>query len=95
MEGMSRASHLIERAWHNNRGGHRELTDSLIKDGVWDVYNNFYLGNGAERCAAKYGLTRAEVDNFALESYRRARKAITTDTFKYEIVSVDTSHGNS
>jgi acetyl-CoA C-acetyltransferase len=62
---------------------------------VWDVYHNLHLGTCAERCAAKYGLTRAEVDDFALESYRRAREAITTGIFKHEIVSVDRSHGNS
>ena len=94
MESMSRAPYLLERAWHDNRAGHIELPDSLIKDGVWDVYNNSHMGNIAERCAAKYELTRVEVDDFALESYRRARKAITTGIFKREIVSVDTSHGN-
>jgi len=95
MESMSRTPYLLERAGLSDRAGHKELADSLIKDGVWDVYNNLHMGTCAERCAAKYGLTRAEVDDFALESYRRAREAITTGIFKDEIVSVDTSHGNS
>jgi acetyl-CoA C-acetyltransferase len=63
--------------------------DSLIKDGLWDVYNNFHMGDGGELCAAKYRLTRREVDDFALESYRRAQEAIATGTFKQEIVPVD------
>jgi acetyl-CoA C-acetyltransferase len=63
--------------------------DSLVKDGLWDVYNNFHMGHGGELCAAKYRLTRRELDDFALESYRRAQAAIATGTFKREIVPVD------
>ena len=63
--------------------------DSLVKDGLWDVYNNFHMGHGGELCAAKYRLTRRELDDFALESYRRAQAAIATGIFKREIVPVD------
>jgi acetyl-CoA C-acetyltransferase len=63
--------------------------DSLVKDGLWDVYNNFHMGDGGELCAAKYSLTRREVDDFALESYRRAQEAVATGTFKREIAPVD------
>ena len=89
MESMSRAPYLLEKARQGYRLGHGELTDSLIKDGLWDVYNNFHMGHGGELCAAKYRLTRAEVDDFALESYRRAREAIVAGTFKREIVPVE------
>jgi len=89
MESMSRAPYLLEKARQGYRLGHGELTDSLIKDGLWDVYNNFHMGHGGERCAAKYRLTRTEVDDFALESYRRAREAIAAGTFKREIVPVE------
>jgi len=89
MENRSRAPYLLEKARQGYRLGHAELVDSLIKDGLWDVYNNFHMGTGGERCAAKYQLTREEVDDFALESYRRAREAIATGTFKREIVQVD------
>jgi len=89
MESMSRAPYLLEKARQGYRLGHGELTDSLIKDGLWDVYNNFHMGHGGELCAAKYRLTRTEVDDFALESYRRAREAIATGTFKREIVPVE------
>lgn len=89
MESMTRAPYLLEKARQGYRLGHGELTDSLIKDGLWDVYNNFHMGDGGELCAKTYGLTRAELDDFALESYRRAREAIATGAFKREIVGVE------
>ena len=89
MENMTRAPYLLEKARQGYRLGHAELVDSLVKDGLWDVYNNFHMGKGGELCAAKYRLTRNELDDFALESYRRAREAIALGTFKREIVPVD------
>lgn len=89
MENMTRAPYLLEKARQGYRLGHAELVDSLVKDGLWDVYNNFHMGHGGELCASKYRLTRRELDDFALESYRRAQEAIATRTFKREIVPVD------
>jgi acetyl-CoA C-acetyltransferase len=89
MESMTRAPFLLEKARQGYRLGHGELTDSLIKDGLWDVYNQFHMGNAGELCAAKYQLSRQEVDDFALESYARAREAIATGAFKREIVPVE------
>lgn len=89
MENMTRAPYLLEKARQGYRLGHAELVDSLVKDGLWDVYNNFHMGNGGELCAAKYRLTRKELDDFALESYRRAREAIATGIFTREIVPVE------
>jgi acetyl-CoA C-acetyltransferase len=89
MENMTRAPYLLEKARQGYRLGHAELVDSLVKDGLWDVYNNFHMGQGGELCAAKYRLTRREIDDFALESYRRAQEAIATGTFKREIIPVD------
>ena len=89
MENMTRAPYLLEKARQGYRLGHAELVDSLVKDGLWDVYNNFHMGHGGELCAAKYRLTRIELDDFALESYRRAQEAIATGIFKREIVPVD------
>jgi acetyl-CoA C-acetyltransferase len=89
MENMTRAPYLLEKARQGYRLGHAELVDSLVKDGLWDVYNNFHMGHGGELCAAKYQLTRNELDDFALESYRRAREAVAMGTFKREIVPVD------
>ena len=89
MENMTRAPYLLEKARQGYRLGHAELVDSLVKDGLWDVYNNFHMGHGGELCATKYQLTRNELDDFALESYRRAREAVAMGTFKREIVPVD------
>ncbi|HSA60748.1 MAG TPA: thiolase family protein [Nitrospiraceae bacterium] len=89
MENMTRAPYLLEKGRQGYRLGHAELVDSLLKDGLWDVYNNFHMGNAGELCAAKYRLTRREVDDFALESYWRAQHAIATGRFKREIVPVD------
>ncbi|WHZ26327.1 MAG: putative acyltransferase [Nitrospira sp.] len=89
MENMTRAPYLLEKARQGYRLGHAELVDSLVKDGLWDVYNKFHMGNGGELCAAKYRLTRKELDDFAFESYRRAREAIATGIFKREIAPVE------
>ncbi|HSA64853.1 MAG TPA: acetyl-CoA C-acetyltransferase [Nitrospira sp.] len=89
MENMTRAPYLLEKARQGYRLGHGEVVDSLLKDGLWDVYNNFHMGDGGELCAGKYRLTREEVDDFALESYRRAREAMATGAFKHEIVPVE------
>jgi acetyl-CoA C-acetyltransferase len=89
MESMTRAPYLLEKARQGYRLGHAELIDSLVKDGLWDVYNNFHMGNGGELCASKYRLSRTELDDFALESYRRAQEAIATGAFKREIVPVE------
>jgi acetyl-CoA C-acetyltransferase len=89
MESMTRAPYLLEKARQGYRLGHAELIDSLVRDGLWDVYNNFHMGNGGELCASKYRLSRTELDDFALESYRRAQEAIATGAFKREIVPVE------
>lgn len=89
MENMTRAPYLIEKARQGYRLGHGEVTDSLVKDGLWDVYNNFHMGHAGELCAAKYQLTRTELDDFALESYRRARQAVESGAFRDEIVPVE------
>jgi len=94
MENMTRAPYLLEKARQGYRLGHAEVVDSLIKDGLWDVYNNFHMGNAGELCAAKYRLTRQELDDYALESYRRAQQAIASGSFKREIVSVEVPQRN-
>ncbi|GJL54030.1 MAG: acetyl-CoA acetyltransferase [Nitrospirales bacterium] len=89
MESMTGAPYLLTRARQGYRLGHGEVIDSLVKDGLWDVYNNFHMGNAGELCASTYHLTREELDEFTLESYRRARTAIASDMFKQEIVPVE------
>ncbi|MES4786776.1 MAG: acetyl-CoA C-acyltransferase, partial [Nitrospiraceae bacterium] len=61
MESMTRAPYLLEKARQGYRLGHGELTDSLVKDGLWDVYNNFHMGDGGELCAKHYGFSRTEL----------------------------------
>ena len=89
MEHMTNVPHLLRQARQGYRLGHGELEDGLIKDGLWDVYNNFHMGNGGELCAKTYGITRIEADEFARESYRRARMAIASGAFKKEIVEIE------
>ncbi|MCS6896425.1 MAG: thiolase family protein [Nitrospira sp.] len=89
MENMTRAPYLLEKARQGYRLGHAELVDSLVKDGLWDVYHQFHMGKGGELCAARYRLSREELDDFALESYRRAREAIAAGLFRREIVPVE------
>jgi acetyl-CoA C-acetyltransferase len=88
MESMTRAPYLVEKARQGYRLGHGTLVDSLIKDGLWDVYNDFHMGAAGELCAHKYRLSRQELDDYALESYRRAREAIASGAFRREIVPV-------
>jgi acetyl-CoA C-acetyltransferase len=89
MENMSRAPYLLERARSGYRLGHGALIDSILKDGLWDVYNNFHMGSAAEQCAEDYKLTRTEMDDFAIESYRRTQEAQSSGAFKREIVPVE------
>jgi acetyl-CoA C-acetyltransferase len=88
MESMSSAPYLLEKARRGYRMGHGQLVDSMIKDGLWDVYNDFHMGLAAELCARKYNLSREEVDQFAMTSYRRALEAQRTGVFKEEILPV-------
>ena len=65
MESMSNAPYLLPQARGGYRMGNGELLDSMIYDGLWEAYNGFHMGVGAERIATKYGITRAEQDAFA------------------------------
>jgi acetyl-CoA C-acetyltransferase len=87
-ESMSNAPYLLRKARYGYRMGHGELTDSLIGDGLWDVFNNYHMGMTAENLAAKYGLTREEQDRFAAESQNKAEKALKEDRFRDEIAPV-------
>lgn len=93
MESMSRAPYLLEGARKGYRMGHGEVIDSMIKDGLWDVYNDFHMGCAAEICAEKYSFTRKELDEYAMESYRRAIEAQSCQRFSDEIVPVEIEKG--
>ncbi|MFQ6616524.1 MAG: thiolase family protein [Fidelibacterota bacterium] len=89
MESMSRAPYLIPKARSGLRLGHGEIQDSMILDGLWDVYTDKHMGCCAETCARQYSFSREDQDAFAVESYRRARKAQEEGLFEEEIVAVE------
>lgn len=88
MESMSRAPYLLDRARTGYRMGHAQLIDSMILDGLWDVYNQFSMGMCGELCAEKYGFTREAQDEYAARSYTRALAAQAAGRFAAEIVPV-------
>lgn len=88
MENMSRAPYLLEDARSGYRLGHGKIIDSMIKDGLWDVYNDFHMGSCAELLAEKYGFSREEQDEYARRSYERAISAQRAGRFKNELVPV-------
>ncbi|MDI6760902.1 MAG: thiolase family protein [Candidatus Brocadiaceae bacterium] len=89
MEGMSRAPYLLEQGRWGYRIGHGSLVDSMIKDGLWDVYNNFHMGHAAELIAERYRISRKEADDLALQSYERAVQAQRGGDFREEIIPVE------
>jgi acetyl-CoA C-acetyltransferase len=89
MESMSQSPYLLQRAREGLRMGHAELKDSMILDGLWDVYNQVHMGSCAELCAKEKNITREAQDAFAAESYRRALAAQKEGRFKAEIVGVE------
>jgi acetyl-CoA C-acetyltransferase len=88
MENMTNAPYLIPKARGGYRMGDGALVDSMIKDGLWDVYNDFHMGAAAELCAKKFAISRQEQDEFAARSYKRAQTAQRGGDFAKEIVSV-------
>src|SRR4051812_853311 len=89
MESMSNAPYLLPKARDGYRLGHAQVIDSLIHDGLWDAYGNVHMGDCAELCAKEKGITRADQDAFAVESYRRALRAVAEGKFRAEIVPVE------
>jgi len=87
-ESMSNAPYLLLNARQGYRMGNGELVDSMVYDGLWDVYNNFHMGMTGELVAEKYGLTREAQDAYACSSHQKAVKAIDGGKFKGEIAPV-------
>jgi len=75
MESMSNAPYLLDKARSGYRMGHAQLIDSMIKDGLWDVYNDFHMGIAGELCSKECGVPREAQDDFAMMSYQRALEA--------------------
>jgi len=88
-ESMSNAPYLLEKARFGYRMGHGEITDSMIKDGLTDAFNNFHMGITAENIASQWQLSREEQDVFAANSQQKTEKALQEGRFKEEIVPVE------
>lgn len=89
MESMTNAPYLMKGARSGFRLGNSELLDSMIVDGLWDAYENFHMGMTAELVAEKYGISRQEQDEFALESHRKAVRATKSCFVSEQIVPVE------
>ncbi|WP_060873460.1 acetyl-CoA C-acyltransferase [Myroides odoratus] len=87
MESMSNVPHYAYLR-KGTKLGDLNFTDGMIKDGLWDVYNDFHMGSAAELGVKKYGLTREQLDNYALQSYKKAQEATEQGKFKSEIVPI-------
>lgn len=87
-ENMSLAPHLLENSRNGYRMGGVQMIDSMIKDGLWDPYNNFHMGNAAEICSREFSFSREAQDNFAIDSYKKAQASIAAGLFKSEITPV-------
>lgn len=89
MESMSNVPYYLDKARNGYRLGHGQITDGLVKDGLWDVYNDYHMGSAAELCAETCNISREAQDNFAIESYKRAQKAQTEGKFSEEIAAIE------
>jgi acetyl-CoA C-acetyltransferase len=89
MENMSLAPYLLPQARQGYRMGDGVLVDAMIHDGLWDIYGGKHMGTYGDLCAAKFGFTRKDQDDFAVRSYIRARKAVAEGIFDDEMVPVE------
>ena len=89
MESMSNVPFYLDKARNGYKLGHGQLTDGLIKDGLWDVYNDYHMGSAAELCATDCHISREDQDAYAVMSYERSQKAIIDGRFKDEVVPVE------
>jgi len=87
-ESMSNAPYLLKKARWGLRMGNDTVVDSMINDGLWDIFNDYHMGVTAENLAEKYNITRADQDEFSAKSQNRAEKAIKEGRFQDEIVPV-------
>ncbi|TQD75903.1 hypothetical protein C1H46_038534 [Malus baccata] len=93
MESMSNVPKYLAEARKGSRLGHDSLVDGMLKDGLWDVYNDYGMGVCAELCADQHSVTREDQDNFAVQSFERGIAAQGCDAFSWEIVPVEVSGG--
>merc|ERR1719206_939452 len=90
MESMSNAPFYVDGAKHRfgAKMGHETLVDGMLKDGLWDVYTDQHMGSCAEHCATKHSISRTEQDDFAIQSFKKAKQCNDDGTFDDEIVAI-------
>ncbi|KMZ71245.1 Cytosolic acetoacetyl-CoA thiolase 1, cytosolic acetyl-CoA acetyltransferase 1 [Zostera marina] len=93
MESLSNVPKYIEDVRKGSRFGHDVIIDGIVKDGLWDVYNDFAMGMCGELCADQYSISREEQDNYAIQSNERGLAAQKSDDFSWEIIPVEISAG--
>lgn len=89
MESMTNAPYLLPQARKGYRLGNSQIIDSVVNDGLWDVYNNYHMGLTGENVAQKYGVTREQQDEYAVNSHRKAVQAWNECRFKGQVVPVE------
>ncbi|MEX1135638.1 MAG: acetyl-CoA C-acyltransferase [Balneolales bacterium] len=88
MESMSNVPYYLPGARFGTKLGHTKAVDGIIKDGLWDVYKDFHMGNAAEICARDMGISREDQDEFAALSYKRSQEALEKGYFSNETISI-------
>ncbi len=89
MENMDMAPYLLYKARNGYRLGDDKIVDSMVNDGLWDIYNNYHMGNTGEIVAEKFNVTREDADEMAMASNQKAAAAIAAGKFKDEIIPVE------
>jgi len=93
MESMSNVPYYLDNARNGYRMGHKEMIDGMIKDGLWDPYNNIHMGNCGEICAKAYNFTREMMDEYTISTFTKAQNAYKNGLFNDEIVPIVGSAG--
>lgn len=89
MESMTNCPYILDKARFGYRMFDGKIIDSMVRDGLWDVYNNYHMGNTGEVVAERHNITRKDCDEFALSSHQKASKATKDGSFKNEILPVE------
>jgi acetyl-CoA C-acetyltransferase len=89
MESMTNAPYLLPQARKGYRLGNAQIVDAMVHDGLWDIYNDYHMGNTGENVAEKYHISREEQDQYALESHRKAIAAMKECRIRSQIVPVE------
>ncbi len=89
MESMSNTPYYLDKARSGYRMGHGAVIDGILRDGLWDPYSDFHMGNAGELCAKEYKISREDQDAYAINSYKRAAAAFENGYFKNEIIPVE------